>query len=855
MRILSGSICVVASFLWSVCSAAQLFPTGINYHVPGIDPTSVGAPDRVVAEDFNGDGAMDVAVANRVDNSVSIFLGSGGGTLLEPDTYEVGNGAYHLATGDLNGDGYPDLAVANRFSDDISLMMGHGDGSFSPAVSCCSCDHPEWITIEDFDRDGNLDLAVANIGNQYISIFIGNGNGTFQNEVDYQVTELTSDSPSCIAADDFNHDRILDLAVAHFGRVTIFTGMQNGTFTKGDTYETGGWWGYVSTGDLDSDGAVDLIFTDQGDSYYSIPPILSVLLGNDDCTFQHHVSYDPGQYPGPAAIHDLNEDGHPDVAQTSGGFNGVGVYLGNGDGTLSFADKYVTCGDAKDVVITDLDGDENADLITANGGCDTLTVLKGIGDATFQEAPEFGMDLYAHYLLTEDLNNDGNPDLVAHNPVQESVYVFLGISDGSFLPAATIPVEDLKSKAIGDLNGDGIADLAVGHETARISIRLGNGDGSFQEPHTFKTDWAPSFLDSGDLDQDGDRDLVFTNTKHVEVAIMMGNGDGSFESPTYIQAGNVLRTFEINDFNEDGNLDLAVANHSYYGNLLMFFGNGDGTFESPVLLDLGRNPSIIHCADLNNDGHQDLVILSDVSTSEDDLITVLLGNGDGTFGASQAYPIGKDPTDFVIEDLNGDGHKDLSVTIGYNHTAYQTRSVRVLHGNGDGTFSSGLDYRVPKFPGFLAGGDFDHDGDVDLVTSNLIGGLSTLYNSSIPQNTVTAGIQCVPSAGTVPFSTNVSVYLGNNCLLQDRTMAGRLDLDLADGTVIFGFRSGYSQIQTAGARTYNWSQNIPHIGRVVGVNTFTLTASDITVAPYNQPPYPPSGDSDTDICLVSGFAP
>ena len=858
MRILLIYLSSFTIFIWPLCPAAQLFPTGINYHVPGIDHESVGCPYRADVEDFNGDGAKDLAVANRVDDSVSIFLGSGDGTFLESETYAVGSGPYHLAAGDLNGDGYPDLAVANRFSDHLSLLFGSGDGSFSPAVTCCSCEGPEWISIEDFDGDGDLDMAVATISNQYMSIFMGDGDGSFQPPVDYRVTELSSDSPSSIAADDFTGDGVLDLAVAHFGRITIFTGFDDGSFERGDTYEIGGWWGYVSAGDLDSDGAADLVYTDRGDSYYSIPPTLVVLLGNGDSTFQYLASHEPGDQPSPAAIHDLNEDGHPDIALTSHDFDGVGIYLGNGDGTVVLSEHYVTCRDVEDVLVADLDGDENADLITINDGCDTITVLPGNGDATFQHPPQFGEETMPYYLLVEDLNGDGNADLVAQSYSQESVFVFVGSSDGSFQHVSTIPAEEVWSTTIGDLNGDGIADIAVGHENDRISIHLGNGDGTFQKPQAQKTDWGPSYLDSGDFDQDGNLDLAYSNYQRDGIGIMMGTGDGSFTSPVQYNAGTNLQSFVVDDFNGDGYLDLVAASEAADRNLSFLLGNGDGSFAIPFIFGAGAYPEAVRSADLDNDGDQDLVVLSDVflSMPQDDTLAVLLGNGNGTFETSQIHSMGRDPKGVVIEDVNGDGHKDLAVTTGYNHTASQTRSVSLLLGNGDGCFAGRLDYHAPAWPGCLAGSDFDHDGDVDLVAGNWwFGGFSTLYNSSIPQNTVTAGVQCIPSSGTIPFSTAITVYLGNDCLRQDRTVAGSIDLYLADGTVVSDFRSGFSQIPAASLSIFSWSQHIPYRGKVVGMNTFMLMVTDVTAAPFNQPPYPPSGDSSTDICLVSGIAP
>ena len=143
----------------------------------------------MVAGDFNGDGKLDLAVANygnyltgSTGDTVTILLGNGDGSFTQApgSPVTVGNSPGALAEGDFNGDGNLDLAVANAADDTITILLGKGDGTFTPAlVSPATGLTPSGLAIGDFNGDGKLDLAVANFDTAAINILLGNGDGTF----------------------------------------------------------------------------------------------------------------------------------------------------------------------------------------------------------------------------------------------------------------------------------------------------------------------------------------------------------------------------------------------------------------------------------------------------------------------------------------------------------------------------------------------------------------------------------------------------------------------------------------------------------------------------------------------------
>ncbi len=182
-------------------------------------PIPVGScPSAVVAGDFNGDGRTDLAVANELENTVSVLLGNGDGTFQPQATYAVGTWPGAIVAGDFTGNGRTDLAVANQNNmgygpGTVSVLLGNGDGTFQPQVTYAVGNDPKSIVAEDFTGNGRTDLAVANAGNNTVSVLLGNGDGTFQPQVTYAVGA----SPDAIVAGDFTGDGRTDLAVANWG--------------------------------------------------------------------------------------------------------------------------------------------------------------------------------------------------------------------------------------------------------------------------------------------------------------------------------------------------------------------------------------------------------------------------------------------------------------------------------------------------------------------------------------------------------------------------------------------------------------------------------------------------------------
>ncbi|MGW6412828.1 FG-GAP repeat domain-containing protein [Streptomyces vinaceus] len=360
-----------------------------------------------------------------------------------------------------------------------------------------------------------------------------------------------------------------------------------------------------------------------------------------------------------------------------------------------------------------------------------------------------------------DLNGDGRPDLTTVNDsLAGTVSVLLGNGDGTFNPATTYPTGGgrARSVAVGDLNGDSKPDLTTATSSGTVSVLLGNGDGTFSPPASYPTGSFPVSGALGDVNGDNKLDFITANGSANSVSVLLGNGDSTFNpAATYpIGTGTRPNSVVVGDLNGDNKPDLTTANFNGTS-VSVLLGNGDGTFNPPASYPTGGSSVSVVVGDLNGDNKPDLTTANQGNNN----VSVLLGNGDGTFNPAASYPTdgtGTSPRAVAVGDLNGDNKPDLTTANG------NLNSVSVLLGNGDGTFSPATAYPTNgSIAASVVVRDFNGDGRPDLATANQgSSNVSVLLAKPEPAVTTTA-VSSVPdpSAAGEPVVFTASVTGGS----------------------------------------------------------------------------------------------
>jgi hypothetical protein len=369
-------------------------------------------------------------------------------------------------------------------------------------------------------------------------------------------------------------------------------------------------------------------------------------------SFLPAVDYPVSASPRAVVVGDFNQDGTPDLAVANEDAGTVSILLGNGDGSFQAPQDFAAGAAHPDALaMGDFNGDGIPDLAVASseGG---VSILLGNGDGSFQTPVNYATGGSPTSVAVGDFTGNGILDLAVANGYASGVSVLLGNGDGSFqAPQRYAAGYDPAAVAVGAFNGDGIPDLAVANifYVQGVNILLGNGDGTFvPEPGAYDTQGWHWSVAVGDFNGDGIADLAVPNGGGNSVTLLQGRGDGTFEATSGVVVGSSPRSVAVADFNGDGIQDLAMANYGS-GTVSVALGYGNGMFRSAVSYAVGTYPVSVAVGDFNGDGFPDLVVANYAS----DTVSVLLNVPDpGSAPAARSQVRSSAPSQVLPDPLS-----------------------------------------------------------------------------------------------------------------------------------------------------------------------------------------------------------
>ena len=569
------------------------------------------------------------------------------------------------------------------------------------------------IAVGDFNGDGVPELVAPD------GIHLGLGDGTFSNVVSGGPLAQDGWSATAIAVGNFSDDGLPDIAVAEISPdgstadVRVLQDVGSGQLQVVDTFAVDSQPVAIQVIDF-GNGIEDLAVAD-----YTTGNV-AIFVGDGKGGFSPGPILAGGSQPSALAAGRLG-DGHVDLIvadqgdPSTGNGQGLRVFQGDGPGQFLLSETIAVGSAPSAVVVADLTGDGFLDLAVAEANSDQVSVLLNKGNGTFMAPVSYSVGQLPLSLVAVDFGN-GHIDLATANENSDDVSVLLGNGDGTFEPQSRFGAGSSPGGLVAaDFTGDGRTDLAVANlGSSDISVLLGRGDGTFQDQLINPVGSDPSGAVTADLNNDGHIDIITSNYSSNHISVLLGNGDGTFEAARFFAAGNRPTALAVGDFNGDGLLDVAVADAGINGvgqGVSILLGNGDGTFQAPVFYPAGTYPESIVAGDFTDNGVLDLAVANQGSGH----VSILLGDGRGGFSGAITIPLldpGAEPISMVAGDFTGDGQLELAVLDRTNN------EVSILGSDVRGEFHvlSQISLTVPQgFPIALAAGDFNGNGVDDLA--------------------------------------------------------------------------------------------------------------------------------------------
>jgi hypothetical protein len=324
-----------------------------------------------------------------------------------------------------------------------------------------------------------------------------------------------------------------------------------------------------------------------------------------------------------------------------------------------------------------------------------------------------------------DFDHDGNLDIVFTNAGTDTVDIIFGDGHGAFLRRISIPnAKEPERLAIGDFNRDNHPDLAITHRGSHdVTVLLGDGHGGFRESFRWASGGRSRWITASDVNRDGIADLVVACSSAQKLAVLLGQGDGTFNRIREYDTDGEPSAALVGEFTHDNFPDVVTADYQVAGGktVSIYAGIGDGTLRARQSFRTGFGPLAATIADFNHDG------LSDIATADfHDGISVLLATADG-FSPPRSFKAQSAPGFSATGDFDADGNTDLLLVAEHSNEAH------LYYGDGRGNFPASQTFGTAAYPDSIAVADLDHNGRLDFVVGAVYGNMVSVYLNRDPR--------------------------------------------------------------------------------------------------------------------------
>ncbi len=638
-------------------------------------------PGMILAWDLDNDGSQDLAVVNQNDNSISLLYGKGDGTFEEAKNISLREGAKPLAIvcANINKDGLADLIVAESGMGEVNYILNAGGRNWGEFHYVKCGGGPRWLLPVDLDKNGNVDLIVSNRDTNNISVLLSTPENTFAIQNDYTVGTY----PRGVDTVDINGDTYPDLIVSNAGSgdYSILINDTFGKFTLSSILPSTSLPMKTIIDDLNGDGYPDLIGLLYGELTLStgeqaIGPFASaeIFYGSQGGSFTYLKTINLGVGAIDITSVDLNADTYRDLVFTLSGLNRIGVVYGDGRFFSRTEVRPVLDSDIGAMTFGDFDGDGKNEIIICSNRNPYFKLFRVNTDLTLTEIGRWDVSGIIEVIVSAHIDKDNNSiDLVLCERGIMGVSVYLNNGKGVFQKKGTYSVKDPNishiaypaSIAVGDVNNDGNVDIVTGNPGAdTVSVLLGDGIGAFGQAKETIVGNYPMAIKLADVNRDGKLDLLFVSSKDPNdpndqstsrFVCWFGNGDGTFDKGTqkrYATDANP-RGLLVIDLDRDGDMD-SVTVHPSGRTVVVFGAKSDGTFVNNGSIRVGKSPRSLFSWDIDNNGYPDLISVNGEST-----ISVVLNKGNLEFSENYYYYAGHSPIAGIPFDIDKDGILDL----------------------------------------------------------------------------------------------------------------------------------------------------------------------------------------------------